>query len=55
MNGLIIGAGKIGIDLYIKCRRKNFLKIFTSLIETKVQLGRNFAEKIILIILMMEF
>ena len=29
MNAIIIGTGKIGIDLYIKClKSKNFKKVF---------------------------
>jgi len=45
MNGLIIGAGKIGIDLYIKCRR---LKLFTDLCifnRNKDSIGAKFCRK----------
>ena len=45
MNGLIIGAGKIGIDLYIKCKRKNFFKNLYVFNRNKDSIGARFCRK----------
>jgi acetaldehyde dehydrogenase len=45
MNGLIIGAGKIGIDLYIKCRRKKFFKNLYIFNRNKDSIGAKFCRK----------
>jgi acetaldehyde dehydrogenase len=45
MNGLIIGAGKIGIDLYIKCRRKKFFKNLYIFNRNKGSIGAKFCRK----------
>ena len=39
MNAIIIGTGKIGIDLYIKClKSKNFKKVFKKVFVLKFSL-----------------
>jgi acetaldehyde dehydrogenase len=45
MNGLIIGAGKIGIDLYIKCRKKKFFKNLYIFNRNKDSIGAKFCRK----------
>jgi len=45
MNGLIIGAGKIGIDLYIKCKKKNFFKNLYIFNRNKDSIGAKFCRK----------
>ena len=45
MNGLIIGAGKIGIDLYIKCKRKKFFKNLYIFNRNKDSIGAKFCRK----------
>jgi acetaldehyde dehydrogenase len=45
MNGMILGAGKIAIDLYIKCKRvKNFKKIYI-FNRNKLSMGGRFCRK----------
>jgi len=45
MNGLIIGAGKIGIDLYIKCRRIKYFKSLYIFNRNKDSIGGKFCRK----------
>ena len=45
MNGLIIGAGKIGIDLYIKCRRIKYFKNLYIFNRNKESIGGKFCRK----------
>jgi acetaldehyde dehydrogenase len=45
MNGLIIGAGKIGIDLYIKCRRLKYFKNLYIFNRNKDSIGGKFCRK----------
>jgi acetaldehyde dehydrogenase len=45
MNGLIIGAGKIGIDLYIKCRRIKRFKNLYIFNRNKDSIGAKFCRK----------
>jgi acetaldehyde dehydrogenase len=45
MNGLIIGAGKIGIDLYIKCRRIKYFKNLYIFNRNKDSIGGKFCRK----------
>ena len=45
MNGLIIGAGKIGIDLYIKCRRIKYFKNLYIFNRNKDSIGGKFCKK----------
>jgi acetaldehyde dehydrogenase len=45
MNGLIIGAGKIGIDLYIKCRRIKYFKNLYIFNRNKDSIGAKFCRK----------
>ena len=45
MNGLILGAGKIGIDLYIKCKRKKFFKNLYIFNRNKDSIGAKFCRK----------
>ena len=45
MNGLIIGAGKIGIDLYIKCRKKKFFRNLYIFNRNKDSIGAKFCRK----------
>jgi acetaldehyde dehydrogenase len=45
MNGLIIGAGKIGIDLYIKCRRIKYFKNIYIFNRNKDSIGAKFCRK----------
>jgi acetaldehyde dehydrogenase len=45
MNGLIIGAGKIGIDLYIKCIRIKYFKNLYIFNRNKDSIGAKFCKK----------
>jgi acetaldehyde dehydrogenase len=45
MNGLIIGAGKIGIDLYIKCRKIKYFKNLYIFNRNKDSIGAKFCRK----------
>jgi acetaldehyde dehydrogenase len=45
MNGLIIGAGKIGIDLYIKCKKNKFFKNLYIFNRNKYSEGAKFCKK----------
>jgi acetaldehyde dehydrogenase len=45
MNGLIIGAGKIGIDLYIKCRKTKCFKNLYIFNRNKDSIGAKFCRK----------
>jgi glutamyl-tRNA reductase len=45
MNGLIIGAGKIGIDLYIKCIRIKYFKNIYIFNRNKDSIGAKFCRK----------
>jgi len=45
MNGLILGAGKIGIDLYIKCRRIKYFKNLYIFNRNKDSIGGKFCRK----------
>jgi acetaldehyde dehydrogenase len=45
MNGLIIGAGKIGIDLYIKCLKIKYFKNLYIFNRNKKSIGAKFCRK----------
>lgn len=45
MNGLIIGAGKIGIDLFIKCKKNKFFKNLYIFNRNKYSEGAKFCKK----------
>lgn len=45
MNALILGAGKIGIDLYVKCKKKNFFKNISIFNRNKKSVGAKFCIK----------
>jgi len=45
MNGLIIGAGKIGIDLYIKCKKNKVFKNIFIFNRNKYSEGAKFCKK----------
>ena len=42
MNCLILGAGKIGIDLYIKCKKKKFFRNIYIFNRNKLSIGAKF-------------
>ena len=42
MNGIIIGAGKIGIDLYIKCQKIKHFKNLYIFNRNKYSIGAKF-------------
>lgn len=44
MNALIIGAGKIGIDLYIKCKKQKFFKNISIFNRNKYSVGAKFCK-----------
>jgi acetaldehyde dehydrogenase len=45
MNALIIGAGKIGIDLYIKCKKQKFFENIYIFNRNKYSIGGKFCKK----------
>lgn len=45
MNALIIGAGKIGIDLYIKCKKQKFFENICIFNRNKYSIGGKFCKK----------